>query len=783
MAGSSFLYRYRKILLWSAGVLGAALAAVLVMVGSTVLVIDRTVVSKFEGRRWTLPARVYASPVELYTGLALPEPDLERELKRLRYRRVDKLERPGSYRVSPGRVDVSLREASFADEKAPRPSQLLTISVDGTGIQGLRDAEGKDLAIVRLEPLQIGSIFPADGEDRIVLAPQDVPPILPAALKAVEDRNFDTHHGVDPKAILRAVWVNLRHGAMEQGGSTLTQQLVRSYFLNQKRTMSRKVQEVIMSVSLDTHFSKADLMNAYINEIFLGQDGQRAIHGFGLASQFYFGKPLQELDLAEMATLVAVVRGPSYYDPRRKPDKCLERRNRVLNEMAAQGVIKPQEAQAAIREPLGVAARPSGAYFPAYLDFVRRTLKRDYHLEDLTKEGLRIYTSLDPRAQESAEDALEHELARLDHLKRRQGTLEGAVVVTSPQSGDVIAIVGGRDVGYEGFNRALDSKRGMGSLVKPFIYLTAIENKTESHPGGYNAATVVQDEPVDIRLPNGTEWKPTNFEKNETFGPVPIIRALAESMNLATVGVGLDLGLPKVADTLQRFGLERTDEQWRMMEVPAMLLGSVNLSPLEAAQLYNGLANGGFRSNLRAVTAVVGADGTALKSYPLEVAPVATPEVVYQVDRMMEQVMNKGTGKPARAMLPPNLVVAGKTGTSSDYRDSWFAGFSGSSLVVVWVGYDNDQPTGFTGAAGALPVWAHVMAGMKPTSWDAPMPESLAQTWIDYRTGERVEQSCAQDAVPIAVPTGTQLPIKTGCGGGLDSVVQRVGDWLHGLVH
>src|SRR4029077_16236362 len=265
---------------------------------------------------------------------------------------------------------------------------------------------------------------------------------LPAALKAVEDRKFDSHHGVDPVAMLRALWVDVRAGQIEQGGSTLTQQLVRSYFLNSRQTLSRKLREAIMAMALDAHFTKADLMNAYINEIFLGQDGDRAIHGFGLASQFYFGQPLSELDLPEIALLVAVVRGPSYYDPRRHSEGVKLRRDLVLKLMADRGIVKPEDARRAARRPLGVTGRPAGAYYPAYLDFVRRTLRRDYHEQDLTEAGLKIYTSLEPRAQEQAELALEHELTRLDRLhKRAPATLEGAVIVTSPQSGDVTAIV------------------------------------------------------------------------------------------------------------------------------------------------------------------------------------------------------------------------------------------------------------------------------------------------------------------------------------------------------
>jgi penicillin-binding protein 1B len=735
--------------------------------------IDREVTHQFEGRRWTLPAKIYAAPLELYAGLPLSQADLEHELQRLQYRRVDRLERPGTYREQGARVDVALRPARFADET--RPASILSISADVNGIQSLHDSAGKDVAIVRLEPLLIGSIFPIHGEDRIVVTPQEVPPLLPAALKAVEDRNFDTHHGVDPAGIARALWVNVRAGQIEQGGSTLTQQLVKSYFLDSRRTAGRKLREAAMALALEAHFSKADLMNAYINEIFLGQDGDRAIHGFGLASQFYFGKPLAELDLSEVALLVSIVRGPSYYDPRRHPDRARVRRDLVLKLMAERNMIKPADAQAASRKPLGVTAKAAGGYYPAYLDFVRRTLRRDYRNEDLTQEGLRIYTSLEPRAQDQAEHALERELERLDHThKYPDAKLEGAVVVTSSQSGEVIAIVGSRNVGYDGFNRALDARRPFGSLVKPFIYLTALET------GRYNAATVVQDQPVSIKLVNGKLWQPENFTR-QTYGPVPVVRALAESMNLATVGVGMDIGLPKISQTLQRFGLPRAPA-----EVPSMLLGAIDVTPMEAAQMYNGLANGGFRTPLRAVRAVISEDGKTIRAFPLEVTPVATPENIYELDRMMEQVMERGTGKAARAVLPANLVVAGKSGTSSDLRDNWFAGFSGSHMAVVWVGYDENLSTGFTGSSGALPVWARLMAGLGTTSWNAPMPEALAETWIEYPTGLQVEAGCSADAAPIAVPVGTQIPMKPGCGPeshGIGEIVKRAGEWLRDIMH
>ncbi len=759
-----------------AGVLLGAIAAAVYVAR-----LDRMVTRQFEGRRWTLPAQVYAAPLELYAGLPLSGDDVEAELRRLAYRPVDDVVRTGTYRRVGGEIDVGLRATRFADET--RPPELLSIATADGAITSLHDGTGRPLPIIRLDPLLIGSIFPIHGEDRIVVKPYEVPPLLPAALKAVEDRNFDTNYGVDPLAMLRALWVDLRHGAIEQGGSTLTQQLVKSYFLSPRRTAARKIREAIMAISLEAHFSKADLMNAYINEIHLGQDGDRAINGFGLASEFYFGKPLSELDLNEIATLVAIVRGPSYYDPRRHADRALKRRNLVLEEMAEQKVISQEQADAAAARPLGVAAKTAGAYYPAYLDLVRRTLRRDYPEQDLTEAGLRVFTNLDPRVQADAEQALERQLARLERLHRRRdgGTpIEGAVVVTEPQSGDVIAVVGGRDSSYDGFNRALDGRRPIGSLVKPFVYLAALET------GRYNATTIVDDAPVTIKLSNGKVWRPRDFTRQDE-GPVPLVRALAESLNDATVNVGMDVGLDSVIHVLGQFGLEQEPAK-----NPSLLLGSVGLSPLEVAQLYGGLANGGFRTTLRAVRAVISADGKPLKAFPVEVQAVAGADTVYEMDSMLEQVIERGTGRPAHTVLPPGLIVAGKTGTGPDERDSWFAGFSGSDLAVVWVGYDDDRATGFTGETGALSIWSHLMADISTSSWNAPMPDTLEQVTIDYPTGLRAASQCSDDLVTLPVPPGTNPPLKPGCVGAslgetvrssVRNVVLGARRWAEGLVH
>jgi len=738
--------------------------AVVVVVAVVVAVLDRRVTAQFEGRRWTLPARVYAQPIDLYVGQQLGAKRFAEELDRLGYLAASRPERPGTYRRRGDEVTVFVREFRFADEK--QDARALRLGFSGDTITRLEDARGRDVPVSRLDPLLIGSIFPIHGEDRIVVAPDQVPPLLPEALKAVEDRKFDTHHGVNPLAILRAAFVNVRAGQIEQGGSTLTQQLVKSYFLDSRRTLRRKAEEAVMAVILDARFEKADIMNAYINEIYLGQDGHRAVHGFGLASQFYFGKPLAELDLPEISLLVAIVRGPSYYDPRRHPERALERRNLVLRVLADQGVVSAADADDAAKKPLGIAepGRRGGSYYPAFLDLVRRQLRSDYAESDLTEAGLVVFSTLDPLLQEKAESSLAGELDRLDESGRKEAKgLEGVVIVTTPQTGEVAALVGGRRAAFDGFNRALDAKRPIGSLAKPLVYLAALET------GRYTPASVLMDEPVDLKLPNGDHWKPANFDR-QVRGPVSMVRALTQSLNLPTVNLGLEVGLGHVAKTFEELGLPEAPP-----ELPSMLLGATNLSPLDVAQMYNTLANGGFRSPLRAVRAVVDEQGKALRAPELEVSSGASPEAIYVLDRMLIEVMERGTGRAARARLPSGLVVAGKTGTSNDYRDSWFAGFSGSHLIVTWVGHDDNSPTGLTGTTGGLPVWSRLMGSIATSSFEPLLPDSLEPRWIDYFTGLETSPYCDASAVSLPFEVGTLLEPSVECPPGTGEAPDSLG--------
>jgi penicillin-binding protein 1B len=719
-----------------------------------------TATTEFEGRRWDIPAQVYAAPLELFTGRALSAENLVAELKRLGYREDPRLIGPGTYRVGLGRLEIATRGFSFAGDT--EPEQLVAITFVGGRIAALRDSRGSRAAIARLNPLLIGSLFPSHGEDRLIVAPADIPTLLTDTLKAVEDRRFDSHFGVDPIAIMRALFVNVSAGEIREGASTLTQQLVRSYFLTNEVAWGRKLREAFMAVALELKYSKSDLLHAYVNEIYLGQDGARAIHGFGLASQFYFGKPLGELDLHELALLVAIVRGPAYYEPRRHADRALERRNFVLQRMADEGLASNDAVQHAAEQPLGLLgdARRASMH-SAFLGLVRRQLSADYARDDLERTGLVVLSTLDPAVQAAAERALD---AGLDAMGKNAADLEGAVVVTSPHTGEVKALVGGRDANYEGFNRALDARRPIGSLIKPAVYLTALES------GRYSLASVIDDAPIVVELDKRNTWTPSNFD-DQAHGLVPLVRALAESYNLATVRLGLDVGLEPIADTLQRLGLQQKPKLY-----PSMLLGALALTPIEVAQVYNTLANGGFRVPLRAVRSVIAEDGELKQRYGLEIEQAADAGAVYSLNQALVQVMERGTGRSVRAQLPGDIVVAGKTGTSDDLRDSWFAGFTNSNLIVTWVGADDNRPTGLTGSTGAAKIWAGVLASVEANSYSAPAPEGVDETWIDYLTGTPTAARCP-DAVAVPVPETDYYPRAFGCNGET-GIGARIRSWL-----
>lgn len=730
-----------------------------------VAVLNWQITARFEGRRWDLPAHVYARPLELYAGLSLTADQLEAEVTRLGYRAVaERPDAPGTFRRYRNRFELRTRAFDFWD--GAQPGRYFSITFGDGRIARITDGID-EIAIGRVEPLLIGSLFPDHGEDRLVVTPEDVPPLLPAALRAVEDRRFDRHFGVDPLALVRALAANVRAGEVTQGGSTLTQQLVKNYFLDNRRTLGRKLKEAIMSVLLELHYDKADILNAYINEVYMGQQGNRAIHGFGLASRFYFSRPLEELELHQVALLVALVRGPGYYDPVRFPERARARRDLVLAQMAANGAIPEKQAQEAAGEDLDLwdAEKLGAGWYPAYLDVVRRQLAAHYRDEDLTREGLQVFTALDPVVQAIAERHLAAGLERLDAERNAEdANLDGAVVVTSAPSGEVVAVVGGRRAGYAGFNRALDARRPIGSLVKPAVYLAALET------GRYTLASTIEDAPLDVELANGDTWTPANFHEG-SHGRVTLLRALAESMNLATVRLGMEIGVERVAAMLGRLGFED-----RVAPYPSLLLGAVGMTPLEVAQVYGTLAGAGFRTPLRAVRSMVDEAGRPLQRYPLEVAQTVDVGHVYQLNQALAEVMRRGTGKRAREALS-GMAAAGKTGTSDGLRDSWFAGFTGGHVAVVWVGYDDNRPAGLTGATGALPIWAAIVGDLGSAPLAPAAPADFERRWIQYETGVEVSRFCA-GAVALMLPADAVLESGPRCGFDLRRLGEGTVEWF-----
>jgi penicillin-binding protein 1B len=732
-----------------------------VFLAGWMIYLDAEVTSRFEGRRFEVPSRVYARPLELYDGASVTASGLVTELEMAGYRRGDG-RRPGSYQRNSGRFVISTRGFEFPDGEEPR--RQLSLTIKGDRVNSLSVRSGPDSAVVRLEPARIGGIYPAHREDRVLVQLADVPERLTGALLAVEDQDFYDHFGVAPLSIARAMLANIKAGRIVQGGSTLTQQLVKNFFLTREQTLVRKANEALMSVLLEWHYEKDDILETYLNEVYLGQAGRRSIHGFGLASQFYFGERLKDLGVHQMALLVAMVKGPSYYNPRRHPERARERRNLVLGQMVKAGLLTSSESRQAAGRALDVTDRPSYSdnRYPAYIDLVRRHLSREYRQQDLQSDGLRIFTTLNPAVQQASETAVRDMLPRL----AGKDTLEAALVVTAKNSGEVLALVGGKDPEFSGFNRAVDARRPIGSLIKPFIYLTALQQ-----PERYTLISPVLDRAFTLEFDDGKRWQPSNYDGKQR-GEVPLHRALSRSYNLPTVRVGLDVGIPEVQKTLRAFGVDAP-----IPDYPSMLLGTLALTPVEVAQIYQGLASSGFNTPLRTIREVTDAHNEPLSRYSLEVDQVADASAAHLVQYVMQETVQEGTGRSVYNWLPEQLTLAGKTGTTDDGRDSWFAGFSGDLLAVAWVGRDDNGPTALTGASGALPVWSSMMARVPQHGFSPVVPDGVRYHWVDAEQAALTDENC-DNARLMPFITGSEPERRIECDG---NVGGQIRSWFKGL--
>jgi penicillin-binding protein 1B len=739
---------------WSGRLWRLALLAGGVLLGLMVpwvLYLNFQVTTEFEGRKWDLPSRVYARPLEVYSGALLTPDDLEMELETAGYRRVDKVTRPGQFNRSSGRFEIHRRPFRFNDGQ--EGALHFRVRLAGQAVQEVTaEPGGKPLALARLEPAEIASIYPLQKEDRTLVRISEVPPLLVTGLQAVEDRNFKHHPGVDLRGIARAAVANLRARKAVQGGSTLTQQLVKNYFLSDERTLLRKANEAMMALLLELHYDKAEILEAYLNEVFLGQQGAYAVHGFGRAAEFYFDQPLQRLDAPQIALLIGLVKGPSYYNPRRHPERAKQRRDQVLAMFAETGILSEAQASAAAAQGLGVTASPRtrSTRYLAFVDLVRRQLAQAYDEDDLRSEGLRIFTTLSPSEQEKAQRAVTR---GLDDLAARglSPTLQGALVLADIASGEVRALVGDREAGRPGFNRAIHARRQVGSVIKPLVYLLALE-----HVSDYNLMTRIEDEPVTLRQPDGSEWSPANYD-GRSHGEVTLLEALTHSYNQATVRLGLNIGVNHLVSRLTQLGVSA-----EVQPVPSVFLGAVELTPLEVTQIYQSIAAAGFSVPLRAVIAVQTATGDELVRYPLRMMPQPHREAISVLNYALTQVVEQGTARALPGLLGRPVTVAGKTGTTNDRRDSWFVGYTRNRVAVAWVGEDDFSPAGVTGSNAAMRLWAGLFRDLPLEPVDLRMPDEAFWLWVDGDSGRLSAEGCP-GAIQIPYVEGSEPLDMTVC--------------------
>ncbi|MDO4709192.1 MAG: penicillin-binding protein 1B [Pseudomonadota bacterium] len=693
--------------------------------------LNNQVSERFGQLQWQLPTRIYARPLQLEPGIAMNAATLKIELDAAAYHDDGQGVRPGTYAQKDGNFSISSR--GYFDVEGRIAAQRIQVQISGGRVASLKKADGSQLRAARLDPARIATLHGKSQEERRLVNLREVPEKLVTGLQAVEDRDFARHHGIDPTGMIRAVWVSLRSGGKSlQGGSTLTQQVARSGLLDigKEITAERKFKEILYALILDARYDKRTILETYFNQVYWGQRGSQAIHGVASASEFWFNRSLDQLSDEQIALLIAIVNGPSYYDPRRNPERALERRNFVLQKMLENRVLSQAEYDAALKAPLGVSKVPGGAApnrFPAYIDLVRRQLIRDYPADSLQGAGLAVMSTMSPSAQGYAEGAVTRTMKSLG--ERRKAPLETGLVLTDVDNGHVLAMVGSKDFSMPGFNRALEAQRPVGSIIKPFVYMLAL-----AQPQRWSLASTLDDSPLSVRLANGRSWTPGNAD-GRSHGSVPMMDALAMSYNLATVRLGLEVGPERVAE------LARTLAGVEMQPNPSLLLGATEQSPYAMAQMYQFLASGGEVQPLRAVRGVLDARGQALNRYDSAAPPAQQGDAVATrlITIALQQAISNGTGRRLLADGLGRLKPAGKTGTSNDGRDSWFAGWTGDHLAVVWMGNDQNQATGLYGSTGAMRVWSGIFLHLPSRALEVG-DEGIEWHWVSGAYGS--DASC-----------------------------------------
>jgi penicillin-binding protein 1B len=719
--------------------LAKIMVIILFTLGLFSIYLDAKVRAKFEGQRWQVPVQVYGQLNTLELGEQASLTEIAQSLKINGYQKVRFVNRVGQFSQSAEKLAIFQRPFDFVD--GSNYAQQLNIEVVSDIIVGL-EIDGKSVAQLTLEPQLLARLVPDNKEDRVLVSLEELPNQLIDTLLLIEDRNYYHHYGVSPVGIFRALFSNIKAGRTVQGGSTLTQQLAKNMFLSRERTLSRKIQEALMALILESRYSKDQLLEAYMNEVYLGQNYANGVYGFGLAAQFYFGKPISEISHAQMALLIAQVKGPSYYDPWRHPERAKTRRDLVLRLMFEQNMLSLVDFEQAAESDLSVRAsrRLAKKNYPAYLQLVKAELNQQ--LSSFTqKSGIKVFTGFSHRSQQLLEQSVTKQLPLLEK-QYKQRDLEVAMIVTDIHSGEVRALVGGRESGYAGFNRALNAKRHIGSLIKPIIYVAALERYQE-----YNFATILDDKAITLKSGAGNKWQPKNYD-GKYRGQVSLIEGLVYSLNIPTINLGMRLGLDNVADAIKALGY-----QHKLQMRPSVLLGAINMSPLEINQLYLAIASKGYYQKSHTITHILSAKNETLWQKESLSEQRLSTNAAYLLDYALAKVTQTGTAKSLTWRLN-NKKLAGKTGTSNALRDSWFIGYDNKHLVTTWLGKDNNKPTGLTGSSGALPLFADFMKKQGVVNKAEEKPAGIVVTLFEQQTGHAVTDECANTVIYPAVREG-----------------------------
>ncbi|EKO3441922.1 penicillin-binding protein 1B [Vibrio fluvialis] len=743
--------------LWSLGwKVGLALAAVLIFTG---IYLDSMIKQRFEGQLFELPTVVYARILTLEPGSDISIKQMRNELDVLNYRKVSQPRYAGEYSASSTRIELIRRPFEFAD--GPEPDRHVMLIFDDNGLNRIQSLEKRgDLGYLRIEPKMLGMLEKDTQEQRLFLRREQFPEVMIDALLTTEDRSFYQHDGVSPMAIARAMVANLKAGRTVQGGSTLTQQLAKNIFLSSDRTLWRKLREAYMALIIDYRYSKDRILEAYLNEVYLGQNGKEAVHGFGLASRLYFGQPLQELRIDQLALLVGMVKGPSYYNPMRYPERAKERRDLVLKLMMDQDILTAKQYEQAVTRPLDVQKQARiASRQPAYFQQLSIELKQKLGDAFKSDTGLRVFTSLDPVSQAKLEEAVENQVPILARTAGKD--LEAAAIAVDRHSGEIRAMVGGKRTGYDGFNRALNASRPIGSLVKPAVYLTAL-----AQPEKYNLATTLMDKPITLQGSEGNVWTPRNFDR-QFRGEVPLYLALAKSLNVPTVQLGMQLGIENVTKTLEKLGVSRDE----IRPVPSMFLGSFSLTPYQVAQMFQTVTNSGKKAPLSALRSVLDLDGNVLYESIPKVSQAVDQQAAWLTTYAMKRGVLEGTGRYLNSQFGW-AALAGKTGTSSDSRDSWFVGVDGREVTTIWLGRDDNQPTKLTGSSGALRVYADYLRYRIPEKLVLPWPQGISTVGFSQSRSGGLELDCNNDF---------KLPVWDASGSWKKQCENRPTEWLKKL--